>query len=70
MRSRYFIFLALLLMFGMAVQALVAQATVLPIPSTVPKGAYVNGPMGAADDNYFWQKVTITTVVAHAAASV
>ncbi len=68
MSSKKLIFLILLLIIGMAGQVLVAQATVAPIPSTVPKGAYVNGPLG--DDNYFWQTVTITTAAVHNAASV
>ncbi len=36
-------------------------------PTQLPKGAYVNGPGGATDDNYFWQTIhyTFSTVVAN-----
>jgi autotransporter-associated beta strand protein len=30
------------------------------LPSQLPKGAYVNGPDGFNDDNYFWQTIEIT----------
>ena len=70
MSSKKIIFLILLLMIGMAGQAFVAQATVVPTLTTVPKGAYVNGPLGAADDNYFWQTVTITTAATHTNANI
>jgi len=33
-------------------------------PSQVPQGAYVNGPGGAADDNYYFQKLYIELVIA------
>ena len=62
MNSKRLIFLIILLMVGMTGQAF-AQATMTAIPSNVPKGAYVNGPLGAADDNYFWQKLSFTDAV-------
>jgi hypothetical protein len=42
-------------------------ATVTSLLNQVPKGAYVNGPGGAADDNYYWQSLHIIFGGAHAA---
>ncbi|MBN1290577.1 MAG: hypothetical protein JXB48_01975, partial [Candidatus Latescibacteria bacterium] len=66
MKSRLLIFLAILLMIFGVSQAYGA-ATVTSLLSQVPKGAYVNGPGGATDDNYYWQAVHITLGGAHAA---
>ncbi|MFC1541782.1 cohesin domain-containing protein [Candidatus Latescibacterota bacterium] len=68
MSSKRLIFLILLLMVGMAGQVF-AQATLTVAPTTVPRGAYVNGPLG--EDNYFWMSVTIEAnkVAGHAAVS-
>ena len=67
MSSKRLIFIILLLMIGMAGQVF-AQATITPIPTNVPKGAYVNGPLGIADDNFFWQTVSVkVNVIAESA---
>ena len=39
-----------------------AQSAIVT-PNQVPQGAYVNGPGGATDDNYFWQHIAISLVV-------
>ena len=65
MNSKFSILLILLLMFGVAGQAYGA-AGISVLPTNVPKGAYVNGPLGGTDDNYFWQSVTITPGLLHA----
>jgi len=41
-------------------------ATLSVTPTKVPKGAYVNGPGGATDDNFYWQMVTLTSAAVHA----
>ena len=66
MRSKLLILLAIFLTVVGVSQAFGA-ATVTSLLSQVPKGAYVNGPGGAADDNYYWQAVHITFGGAHAA---
>ena len=68
MNSKLSILLIFLLMIGVAGQAF-GQAGISVLPTDVPKGAYVNGPLGAADDNYFWQSVTITPGLLHANAT-
>ncbi|MFC1490537.1 FlgD immunoglobulin-like domain containing protein [Candidatus Latescibacterota bacterium] len=59
MSSKRLIFIILLLMVAISGQAF-AQAAMTVVPLNVPKGAYVNGPLGAADDNYYWQTVELT----------
>jgi hypothetical protein len=66
MSSKKLFLVFMLLLIGAASQAF-AQATIAVAPTNVPKGAYVNGPLGEADDNFFWQVVTITLTQAHAA---
>ena len=68
MKSRLLIFLAILLMIFGVSQAYGA-ATVTSYLSQVPKGAYVNGPGGATDDNYYWQSVHIVVGGVHAIAA-
>jgi len=63
MNSKFSILLVLLLMIGVAGQA--SAATITATPSNVPKGAYVYGPGGATDDNYFFQTVVLTSGAAH-----
>ena len=65
MRSKLLILLAIFLTVVGVSQAFGA-ATVTSLLSQVPKGAYVNGPGGAADDNYYWQAVHIIVGGAHA----
>jgi flagellar hook assembly protein FlgD len=65
MRSKLLILLAIILTVVGVSQAFGA-ATVTSLLSQVPKGAYVNGPGGATDDNYYWQAVHITFGGAHA----
>ena len=65
MRSKLLILLAIFLTVVGVGQAFGA-ATVTSLLSQVPKGAYVNGPGGAADDNYYWQAVNIIFGGAHA----
>lgn len=67
MRSKLLILAILLLSITLTGQALAATATVTP--SQVPKGAYVNGPGGATDDNYYWQAMKITFAAANAIAA-
>ena len=44
-------------------------ATITAYPTNVPKGAYVNGPGGATDDNFYWQVITLTSGAAHVATT-
>jgi len=67
MRSRLIVLMILLLVLFGAGQ--VFAATYTQLPSQVPKGAYVNGPGGATDDNYYWQAIKVTFGDTHAAAS-
>ncbi len=64
MNSKFTIVLILLLMFAGVGQAL--AATITATPSNVPKGAYLNGPGGATDDNYFFQTVILEAEQNHA----
>lgn len=64
MRSKLLILTMLVLSIALAGQAFGA-ATATITPNTVPKGAYVNGPGGPADDNFYWQALKITFGGAH-----
>lgn len=64
MRSRLIIILTLLLMIVGAGQAL--SATLVVTPDQIPKGAYVNGGGDDADDNFYWQQLTLTLGQVHA----
>ena len=63
MRSRLTILIILLLMIVGAGQAL--SATLVVTPDQIPKGAYVNGGGDDADDNFYWQQLTLTLGEAH-----
>jgi len=65
MRSKLLILTLIVLSIALVGQAF--GATITAYPTKVPKGAYVNGPGGATDDNFFWQTVVITFGAAHAA---
>ncbi|MCE5248662.1 T9SS type A sorting domain-containing protein [bacterium] len=63
MKSRLLIVLSLVFMIIGVSNALAATLTVTP--DQVPKGAYVNGPKGETDDNYYWQVLSLTSGAAH-----
>ncbi|MHB9029660.1 MAG: hypothetical protein ACYC9O_12905, partial [Candidatus Latescibacterota bacterium] len=67
MRSKLLILAILLLSIAFVGQAF--GATITATPANVPKGAYVNGPGGATDDNFYWQSVTLTAAAGHLAAA-
>ena len=63
MSSKKIILLILLLMFAIAGQAFAQSAEILP-SGEIPKGAYVNGPGGGTDDNYYFITIKIEFDVA------
>lgn len=63
MRSKFLILTMLVLSIALVGQAF--GATLTAYPTKVPKGAYVNGPGGASDYNFFWQELTLTVGAAH-----
>ncbi len=67
MKSRLLILVIALLSITITGQAF--AATITAYPNVVPKGAYVNGPGGTSDDNFFWQVVTLTPGAGHAIAA-
>lgn len=67
MKSRFLILVILLLSIAFVGQAFGAS-TLTPYPTKAPKGAYVNGGGVQADDNFFWQMLTLTTVDAEHAS--
>ncbi len=63
MKSKMLMLAIMFLSISHAGKAFTATATVSP--SQVPRGAYVNGPEGADDDNFYWQSLAITLGATH-----